>query len=57
MCAGALNAARVTRLVFGARNPLAGAVGSRHNIAADLRLGHEIEVCSEVLGRACAELG
>jgi tRNA(adenine34) deaminase len=57
MCAGALSAARVARLIFGAFDPAAGAVGSRHNIAADLRLGHEIEVVPGVLGRECAALG
>ena len=57
MCAGALTAARVARLVFGVADPAAGAVGSLHNVAVDLRLGHEIEVVSGVLAQACSALG
>jgi len=49
MCAGALVLARVARLVFGAADPKAGAVGSLYNIASDPRLNHRIEVASGVL--------
>jgi tRNA(adenine34) deaminase len=44
MCAGALVAARVRRLVFGAEDPRAGACGSLYNLCADPRLNHEVEV-------------
>jgi tRNA(adenine34) deaminase len=44
MCAGALVAARVRRLVFGAEDPKAGACGSLYNLCADPRLNHEVEV-------------
>ena len=44
MCAGALLAARVRRLVFGAPDPKAGACGSLYNLCADPRLHHEVEV-------------
>jgi tRNA(adenine34) deaminase len=44
MCAGALVAARVDRVVFGAADPKAGACGSLHNLCADPRLNHEVEV-------------
>jgi tRNA(adenine34) deaminase len=44
MCAGALIAARVRRLVFGAADPKAGACGSLYNICADPRLNHEVAV-------------
>jgi tRNA(adenine34) deaminase len=44
MCAGALVAARVDRLVFGASDPKAGACGSLYNIVADPRLNHELEI-------------
>jgi len=44
MCAGALLAARVKRLVFGAADPKAGACGSLYNLCADPRLPHEIQV-------------
>lgn len=44
MCAGALVAARVRRVVFGAADPKAGACGSLYNICADPRLNHEVDV-------------
>jgi len=46
MCAGALVAARIDRVVFGAPDPRAGACGSLYNVAADPRLNHEVEVVS-----------
>jgi tRNA(adenine34) deaminase len=56
MCAGALNAAKVARLVFGASDPARGAAGSRYNVPADRRLGHEVEVVPGVLAEQCAAL-
>lgn len=53
MCAGALVNARLPRLVFGAPDPKAGAVGSLADVARDARLNHRIEVRSGVLGDAC----
>jgi tRNA(adenine34) deaminase len=44
MCAGALVAARVEQVVYGAVDPKAGACGSLYNLCADPRLNHEIEV-------------
>jgi tRNA(adenine34) deaminase len=44
MCAGALVAARVDRLVFGAPDPKAGATGSLYNLCSDPRLNHEVSV-------------
>jgi tRNA(adenine34) deaminase len=44
MCAGALVAARVRRLVFGAADLKAGACGSLYNLCTDPRLHHEIEL-------------
>ena len=44
MCAGALVAARVARLVFAATDPKAGACGSLMNLCADPRLNHSVEV-------------
>jgi tRNA(adenine34) deaminase len=49
MCAGALVAARVGRLVFGAVDPKAGACGSLYNLCADPRLNHELPVTPGVL--------
>ena len=56
MCAGALVAARVARLVFGAVDPKAGACGSLYNLCADPRLNHELPVTSGVLAEPSAEL-
>ena len=53
MCAGALAAARVGRVVFGAADPKAGALGSLYNLAVDPRLPHEFEVTAGVLAEEC----
>ncbi len=44
MCAGAVLAARIPLLVFGAADPKAGAAGTLYNLAADPRLHHETRV-------------
>ena len=44
MCAGALWAARIDRIVYGAADPKAGAAGSLYNLCADPRLNHEVRV-------------
>ena len=54
MCAGALVAARVGRVVFGAVDPKAGAVGTLYNLCADPRLNHEVDVVAGVRAEACA---
>jgi tRNA(adenine34) deaminase len=56
MCAGALVAARVGRLVFGAADPRAGACGTLYNLCADPRLNHEVPVTSGVLAGESSEL-
>ena len=56
MCAGALVAARVGRVVFGASDPRAGACGTLYNLCADPRLNHEVAVTSGVAAEACGEL-
>ena len=56
MCAGALVAARVRRLVFGAPDPKGGACGSLYNLCTDPRLHHEIEVTAGVRAAESAEL-
>jgi tRNA(adenine34) deaminase len=50
MCAGAIQAARISRVVFGAWDEKVGASGSLHDLVRDKRLGSEIEVIPEVLG-------
>ncbi|MGB8020373.1 MAG: tRNA adenosine(34) deaminase TadA [Candidatus Nanopelagicales bacterium] len=54
MCAGAAVLARVDRLVFGAFDPKAGAVGSLWDIVRDPRLNHRPEVVAGVLAAECA---
>ena len=54
MCAGAVLAARIGRLVYGARDPRAGAAGSVWDVLHDRRLGPPVEVVSEVLADECA---
>jgi tRNA(adenine34) deaminase len=49
MCAGAIVAARLERLVFGAFDDKAGAVGSLWDVVRDRRLNHRPEVVSGVL--------
>lgn len=48
MCAGAAWAAQVARVVYGAADLKAGAVGSLYNIAVDRRLNHQAEVVGGV---------
>ena len=54
MCAGAVMAARVPRVVFGAWDPKAGASGSVYDIARDRRLPHRSEVVAGVLEEECS---
>lgn len=54
MCAGALVNARIGRLVFGTRDPKAGACGSLMDICRDARLNHRIEVVEGVLQDRCS---
>ena len=56
MCAGALVAARVERLVFGARDLRFGGVRSKFRIADSEVLNHRVEIVEGVLGAECAEL-
>jgi tRNA(adenine34) deaminase len=56
MCAGALLNARIARVVFGAPNPEAGALGSRYHLGTDPRLNHEFPTVSGVLADECGEL-
>jgi tRNA(adenine34) deaminase len=56
MCAGALVQARVDRLVFGAWDPKAGAVGSLWDVVRDRRLNHRPEVVAGVLADECGAL-
>jgi tRNA(adenine34) deaminase len=53
MCAGALTSARLSRLVFGAADPRAGAVGSLWDVVRDQRLTPVPEVIGGVLADEC----
>ena len=53
MCAGAITAARLGRVVFGAADPRAGAVGSLWDVVRDQRLAPVPEVIGEVLADEC----
>lgn len=56
MCAGALVAARVQRVVFGCWEPKSGAAGSLWDLLRDRRLPHRVEVRGGVLADECAAL-
>ena len=56
MCAGALVAARIRRLVFGARDLRFGGVRSKFRVADSDLLNHRVEVVEGVLAADCVEL-
>jgi tRNA(adenine34) deaminase len=56
MCAGAIVLARLDRLVFGAHDPKAGAVGSLWDVVRDRRLNHRPEVVGGLLADECSAL-
>ncbi len=56
MCAGAILQARIPRVVFGAWDEKAGAVGSVYDVLRDRRLPHKVEVIAGVREKECATL-
>jgi len=56
MCAGAIQAARLSRVVFGAWDEKVGASGSLYDLVRDKRLGTEIEVIPNVLSLEVSNL-
>jgi tRNA(adenine34) deaminase len=56
MCAGAIIQARISRIVFGARDPKNGAVVSLYKILTDERLNHQVAVTEGVLREECGEI-
>jgi len=56
MCAGAIVLARIPRLVYGARDPKAGACGSLALVPQDLRLNHRAEIVPGVLAPECGAI-
>lgn len=56
MCAGAVVLARVPQLVFGAKDPKAGATGSLYDVVREPRLNHRVDVVSGILAERSSEL-
>ena len=56
MCAGALVLARIGRLVYGCRDPRAGALGSAYDVVRDGRLNHTYRITPGVLEAECRDL-
>ena len=56
MCIGAIVLSRISRLIFGARDPKAGAVFSVYNIGVDNKLNHSVEVIEGVFELECSDL-
>lgn len=56
MCVGAMLNARIARVVYGARDDKAGALGSVYDIGRDGRLNHRVEVVGGVMESECAGL-
>ncbi|MEO5989752.1 MAG: tRNA adenosine(34) deaminase TadA [Candidatus Eisenbacteria bacterium] len=56
MCAGAIVLARLGRLVYGARDPKAGACGSVLDVLGERRLNHRVQLEREMLADECGEL-
>ncbi len=56
MCAGALMQARISRVVYGAPDPKAGAIDTLYHLLNDPRLNHSCETIGGVLQKECAEL-
>lgn len=56
MCAGALHAARISRLVYATLDPKAGAAGTLYNLPNDLRLNHTYPYKAGILQSEAAEL-
>jgi tRNA(adenine34) deaminase len=56
MCAGAIAQTRISRLVFGAWDEKAGAVGSLWDLLRDPRAIHQVEVFAGIQEEACSEM-
>jgi len=56
MCAGAIIAARIPRLVFGAFDDRVGGAGSRYDLVRDSRLGSPVEVITGVMQQECSKV-
>ncbi len=56
MCSGAIQHARIARLIYGASDPKTGACGSVVNLMAETKLNHHTEVSGGILADECGEV-
>lgn len=56
MCAGAIIMSRISRVVYGAKNPKAGCAGSILDVLGETRFNHRAEVTGGVLADECGSL-
>ena len=56
MCAGAIVLSRISRVVYGAADPKAGAVDTLYHLCTDSRLNHQVVVVSGVRSAECGRL-
>jgi len=56
MCAGAILQARLSQVIFGARDPKAGAVVSLYQILSDHRFNHQVHLSEGILRDECGEI-
>ena len=56
MCSGLLYQSRIDRVVFGAFDPKAGAMGSLYDIHTDQRLNHQIDTTPLILQKECSDI-
>ena len=56
MCAGAILQARLSQVIFGARDPKAGAVVSLYQILSDNRFNHHVHLSEGILRNECGEI-
>jgi tRNA(adenine34) deaminase len=56
MCSGAIQHARISRLVYGASDPKTGCCGSVINLMAEAKLNHHCEITSNVMAEECGAL-
>lgn len=56
MCSGAIQHARIAKLVFGASDPKTGACGSVVNLMSEPKLNHHTEVVGGILAEECGAL-
>lgn len=56
MCSGAIQHARISRLVYGANDPKTGCCGSVINLMAETKLNHHCEVTANIMTEECGSM-